>query len=298
MAVPGKENVRTAQTTAASSDKGKVKPALAPVANMKEVYIAVNATMPGRLLPVWRIGVDGNARLLEVVRGWAKNVLQKDFLVLPPGASVTGRFGDPALDLNATIQTIKPQLPISGGRPTVNVKWPADAGPVLAPGKAQPKASPKAKAEVKKVASLPPKVTKQAKVKPVKQDKTKKVKKEKKAKKEKKVKEKRVKEPKVKEKQTTTSTVTDGQPEQKRARAAPTDAEPVEPAEPEKVVKDASSSDSDSDSESSSDSSDDIVPDYLKKALESDDDLDCGSPMKSPIKSSPGKKRGSPAKKH
>mmetsp|Transcript_24228 Transcript_24228/g.76499 ORF Transcript_24228/g.76499 Transcript_24228/m.76499 type:complete len:674 (-) Transcript_24228:195-2216(-) len=90
----------------------------------RTAMLSVGASVAGRQLPVWNINVPANARLRQVLTGWAVTVLQLHERAIPPAAHVTGKSGRPSLDLDATLLALRPELPVKGGRLCLTVSWP------------------------------------------------------------------------------------------------------------------------------------------------------------------------------
>mmetsp|Transcript_42005 Transcript_42005/g.97244 ORF Transcript_42005/g.97244 Transcript_42005/m.97244 type:complete len:720 (-) Transcript_42005:54-2213(-) len=105
-----------------------------------KAMLAVGACAACRTFPVWNVDVPSTVRLRDVLLGWAIAVLRACDRSIPPAAFVVGKVGGPALDLNATILTLRPQLSVKGGRLCLTVSWPLPE-PTEAAGKRHERAA-------------------------------------------------------------------------------------------------------------------------------------------------------------
>lgn len=101
-----------------------------------KTLLAIRCAVPGRAIPTNKICVDDQVRLRDVVAAWAEGVMKSKDGEIPAAARVMGSKVK-ALDLDATLRALRPQLPVRDGRLTILVVWP-DQTPEPAVGAPKP----------------------------------------------------------------------------------------------------------------------------------------------------------------
>ena len=103
--------------------------------------LAVAVSMPRRTFPTWKIAMNAESSLKEVLQRWASLYLRhppKD--ALPTALRATGGSQGPNLDLDKALHAIRSSLPVLDARLMVEVSWPQegpgeeDPGPQASPG--------------------------------------------------------------------------------------------------------------------------------------------------------------------
>eukprot|EP00419_Tripos_fusus_P028051 CAMPEP_0172708068 /NCGR_PEP_ID=MMETSP1074-20121228/50338_1 /TAXON_ID=2916 /ORGANISM="Ceratium fusus, Strain PA161109" /LENGTH=265 /DNA_ID=CAMNT_0013530957 /DNA_START=137 /DNA_END=931 /DNA_ORIENTATION=- len=95
-----------------------------------KTVLAVHCIVPGRTLPTTRFCVDNRVRLRDVLSAWAEGVMKVRGGHIPSGARVVGtNHTTRNLDIDASLKTLRPSLPVKDGGLTVSVFWPEEKLP-------------------------------------------------------------------------------------------------------------------------------------------------------------------------
>merc|ERR1712066_43451 len=96
--------------------------------------------------PTTKICVKENLQLRDVLSAWAGGVMKCS--ELPPDIKAFGTDVTKCLDLDATFHTLRPLLPVRGGRLTILVVWPEKLLGELAQPAPKSNVSPKPSAQI------------------------------------------------------------------------------------------------------------------------------------------------------
>jgi len=119
---PSNGKRRKSQQTRPSSVQAVFRPS--------KTVLAICCVVPGRTLPTTRICVDNRVRLRDVLSAWAEGVMKVPGGHIPCGARVVGTSSATTnLDIDASLKTLRPLLPVKDGGLTVSVFWPEEKLP-------------------------------------------------------------------------------------------------------------------------------------------------------------------------
>eukprot|EP00928_Gymnodinium_smaydae_P033333 TRINITY_DN23908_c0_g2_i1.p1 TRINITY_DN23908_c0_g2~~TRINITY_DN23908_c0_g2_i1.p1 ORF type:complete len:1102 (+),score=146.28 TRINITY_DN23908_c0_g2_i1:147-3452(+) len=92
--------------------------------------LAVAVKASGHEFPVWRVAINSQNILREVLRRWGRSYVSLDHKA-PLPASVTARTGPQGtpLKLDERLQSLRPLLHVRDGRLSITVSWPAESLP-------------------------------------------------------------------------------------------------------------------------------------------------------------------------
>jgi len=122
---------RKPQQTIPSSVRAVLRPS--------KTVLAICCVVPGRTLPTTRICVDNRIRLRDVLSAWAEGVMKVPGGLIPAGARVVGTSSATTnLDIDASLKTLRPLLPVKDGGLTVSVFWPEEKLPIGGLGTSMP----------------------------------------------------------------------------------------------------------------------------------------------------------------
>mmetsp|Transcript_83262 Transcript_83262/g.269357 ORF Transcript_83262/g.269357 Transcript_83262/m.269357 type:complete len:302 (-) Transcript_83262:322-1227(-) len=91
-----------------------------------KTLLAICCSVPGRVIPTTKICVDDKVRLRDVLAAWAEGVMKVQDGEIPAATRVLGTSSASSLNLDATLRSLRSQLPVRDGRLTVSVLWPPE----------------------------------------------------------------------------------------------------------------------------------------------------------------------------